>query len=141
MNKPFEHNKFVFSQEIDNNFIFSLYEDDYSYIEEVFFNTLKHLDPDFQSIQTAFKAEDLAALKKAVHKIKPSFGFVGLSETQDICQKFEDFCQPGLSMDIVQPRYDQLVAVLNESKKVLSSEYKKLKAYNASSLWVLAVLS
>lgn len=134
MNQPIGNNKFNFCQEIDNQFLYSLYEDDYLYMEEVFGNTLQHLDADLQSIQTAYKAVDILSLKRAVHKIKPSFGFVGLNETQDICQKFEDSCQPEASIDALQSRYDELIALLNESKKIIGSEYKKLKAYNASLL-------
>src|SRR4030095_11856042 len=89
--------KFIFNEKIDGDYLHSLYEDDYQYIEEIFATTLTHFDNDLSAVREAYSAGDVATLKKAVHKIKPTFGFVGLTSIQQLCAAFEDICQKAAS--------------------------------------------
>ena len=130
MEGKFSTEKFQFNEKIDVRFLHSLYEEDYPYMEEVFGTTLKELSTSQQQIETAYKAGDVAALKKAVHKIKPSFGFVGLMETQEACRQFEDACLAATSIDQLSGQYPALAKTLEESKQIVDAEYNKLKRYN-----------
>jgi HPt (histidine-containing phosphotransfer) domain-containing protein len=126
--------KFIFNEKIDSDYLFSLYEDDYQYIEEIFSTTLTHFDSDLQNIQQAFTAGNLSDLKKAIHKIKPTFGFVGLPMVQQTCKEFEDFCQKATSSNELTSEYQQIVVTLAESKELIASEYNKLKEFNSNFL-------
>ena len=46
-------NKFIFNEKIDSDYIYSMYADDYGYIEEIFGTTLEHYDEDFESLKAA----------------------------------------------------------------------------------------
>jgi HPt (histidine-containing phosphotransfer) domain-containing protein len=126
--------KFIFNEKLDSEYLYSLYEDDYQYIEEIFETTLTHFDEDYNSIRTAFEANNLLELKKAIHKIKPTFGFVGLPLVQHICKEFEDSCQRATASNELITEYQQIVTTLADSKDLIASEYNKLKEFNSNFL-------
>jgi HPt (histidine-containing phosphotransfer) domain-containing protein len=126
--------KFIFNEKIDADYLYSLYEDDYQYIEEIFQTTLKHFNEDLNSIKNAYQTNNISDLKKAIHKMKPTFGFVGLPLVQNICNEFEDFCQKATSSNDLASEYQQIVVTLAESKELIASEYNKLKEFNSNFL-------
>jgi HPt (histidine-containing phosphotransfer) domain-containing protein len=126
--------KFIFNEKLDSEYLFSLYEDDYQYIEEIFQTTLEHFDEDYNSIRNAYESNNLLELKKAIHKIKPTFGFVGLPFVQHICKEFEDLCQSATGSNELISEYQQIVTTLAESKDLIASEYNKLKEFNSNFL-------
>jgi HPt (histidine-containing phosphotransfer) domain-containing protein len=127
-----EHKTFIFNEKIDKELLISLYEDDFLYMEEIFSITLTQLKPDIIHLDSSFEAGDLSALQKAVHKIKPSFGFVGLPATQESCKQFEDACAAATSVGQVASAYSQLSNLLKESVIIIESEHGKFKEYNLS---------
>ena len=126
--------QFIFNEKLDTEYLFSLYADDYGYIEEVLFTTLQHFDQDFDSIQLAFESENIADLGKAVHKIKPTFGFTGLLNTQLICKDFEDKCSAVASVEDLTNEYKHIRNTLIEVKGIIESEHKRLKEFNSNPL-------
>lgn len=134
MSGPNFSKKFIFNEKIDGDYLYSLYEDDYQYIEEIYSTTLTHYDNDMRAIQQTFEANNLAELKKAVHKMKPTFGFVGLPAVQQLCKEFEDICQKATTTDELEAQYQQIVITLAESKKLIATEYSKLKEFNSNIL-------
>jgi HPt (histidine-containing phosphotransfer) domain-containing protein len=134
MIQPNADKKFIFNEKINADSLYSLYEDDYQYIEEIFGTTLQHFDADFKSLQQAYESGDTISLKKAVHKIKPTFGFVGMPGLQEICQNFEDICQKAATTDELEAQYLQIVTTLAAGKELIADQYNKLKEYNAGSL-------
>ena len=89
MNNLKVSNAFVFNAEIDTNYLNSLYGDDYIYLQEVFDTVLKDYQSLTDNIEYSYTSGNLTALRSAVHKIKPVFGFVGLTVVQQQCQHFE----------------------------------------------------
>lgn len=126
--------KFIFNEKIDADYLYSLYEDDYQYIEEIFQTTLAHFNEDYNSIKNAYETNNISDLKKAIHKMKPTFGFVGLPLVQNICSDFEDICQKATSSNDLSSEYKQIVVTLAESKELIASEYNKLKEFNSNFL-------
>jgi HPt (histidine-containing phosphotransfer) domain-containing protein len=127
-------NQFIFNEQIDKDYIYSLYADDYAYIEEMFTTTSQYLDPDIESIQLAYSAGNTADLKRAVHKIKPAFGFAGMLSVQDTCKNFEDMCQEHTSTEELSKEYKNLISILKEGKNIIETERKRLKDFNANQL-------
>jgi HPt (histidine-containing phosphotransfer) domain-containing protein len=126
--------QFIFNEKLDSEYLFSLYADDFAYMEEVFLTTLQHFDQDFDSLQLAYEAENMADLRKAVHKIKPTFGFTGLLNTQLLCKEFEDKCGAVTPVQDLANDYRQIRNTLIEAKGVIESEYKRLKEFNSNPL-------
>jgi HPt (histidine-containing phosphotransfer) domain-containing protein len=124
--------KFIFNEKIDSEYLFSMYADDYAYMEEIFATTLEHYDEDVEALKAAFEAGNLQDLKRAAHKMKPTFGFVGLTSIQEQVKKFEDLCQNVQDTDYLKDDFKQIVTTLAECKDLIASEYQKLKAFNAN---------
>jgi len=134
MSQPTLSKHFIFNEKLNSDYLFSLYADDYPYIEEVFSVTLQHFDQDADAIQEAYAAGNIADLKKGVHKMKPAFGFVGLTDIQNACAGFEEACGKATDTESLKTGYKQLMAILEEGKLILEAEYRKLKDFNANPL-------
>jgi HPt (histidine-containing phosphotransfer) domain-containing protein len=92
MNNPQADNVFNFSPPIDSRYLIDLYAGDYIMIGETFSDVLTEYDEFVHHISASYEQGDRVALKSAVHKIKPLFGFVGLLTLQAECQEFENSC-------------------------------------------------
>jgi HPt (histidine-containing phosphotransfer) domain-containing protein len=132
MNNLKTANAFVFNPEFDVNYLNSLYGDDYNYLQEVF-DTVMH---DYQSltdnIDYNFSSGNLTALRSAVHKIKPVFGFVGLTTVQQLCQDFEQICSAASSPDQLASDFESLKNKISQSKQLIEEEKKKLELFNSN---------
>ncbi|MBY0535942.1 MAG: Hpt domain-containing protein [Chitinophagaceae bacterium] len=121
---------FIFNNKFDTGFLQSMYDDDFTYIQEVFTITLDQLSTDLPVVQTDFEKGDIASLKKSVHKVKPSFGYVGLLGTEQACKDFEDLCGTTSDMAVLIAPFKNLWALLHESKDLLIKELTLLETHN-----------
>ncbi len=122
---------FVFSDAINSQYIIELYAGDYVMIEETFTDVLMEYDGFVQKINTCFRDDDIIALKSAVHKVKPLFGFVGLTDLQTLCLRFENACQ-GSGCAQLAADYAVLFEKLVQAKSIIRDEQARLVAFNQS---------
>ncbi|MBC7848307.1 MAG: Hpt domain-containing protein [Chitinophagaceae bacterium] len=99
-------------------------------MEEIFSITLSQLKPDLNVFKLSFERQDLPSVRQMVHKIKPSFGFVGLPAVQQTCKQFEDLCANATDIDELKTPYIALCNQLDDALIVIESEYFKFKEYN-----------
>lgn len=121
---------FQFNSKIDADYIFSMYEDDYQYIETMFKTVIDHFGEDRDAIITHYRDGQLDELRKSVHKIKPAFGFVGMPAVLDICKDFENKCYEVDSIAKLEIDYLNMVNSLEDAYQVITSEHQKLVSYN-----------
>jgi HPt (histidine-containing phosphotransfer) domain-containing protein len=126
--------QFIFNEKMDKEALYSLYTDDFAYIEEIFATILQHFDADFSTVQLAFENKSMEDLKRAIHKIKPTFGYTGLLETQSMCKNFEDQCAGAASITDITEAYIHIKNELLEAKDIIQNEHIRLKAFNANPL-------
>jgi HPt (histidine-containing phosphotransfer) domain-containing protein len=131
MTDPYLHKNFIFNEKIDREFLFSLYEDDLLYIEEIFKTTLDQLSTVVPDIQATYNDNDVSQLKKLVHKIKPAFGFTGFLDTEKACKVFEDACHEGVNAVELSGLYHPLWKLLVDSMDGMQKQYEKLKEFNS----------
>jgi hypothetical protein len=131
MGRPLSDTSFVFSDAIDSRYIIDLYAGDYQMIEETFDDVLREYDEFVSKIITTYHEGDRAALKSAVHKIKPLFGFVGLTGHQSQCLLFENSC---LSMTAARlaEAFPPFERSLLEAKAMIEKQNQRLAVFNAS---------
>jgi HPt (histidine-containing phosphotransfer) domain-containing protein len=125
-------NAFVFNEEIDTNYLNSLYGDDYVYLQEVFGTVLQDYQSLTDNIEYSYSSGNLTALRSAVHKIKPVFGYVGLTAVQLQCQQFEQICGTVSSPDKLAGDFETLKNKIFQSKQVIEEEKKKLEIFNSN---------
>jgi HPt (histidine-containing phosphotransfer) domain-containing protein len=132
MNNLKSANAFVFNAEIDANYLNSLYGDDYNYLQEIFNTVLEEYVSLTDNIEYSYSSGNLAALKSSVHKIKPVFGFVGLTEVQKLCQHFEQVCGTVSSADQLSGEFETLKNKISQCKQIIEEEKKKLELFNSN---------
>ena len=130
MEKPLANTNFTFNAPIDGEYLIDLYAGDYTMIEETFTDVLREYDDFVERIITTYHEGDIAGLKSAVHKVKPLFGFVGLTGLQSLCLDFENACQKASSAASLAPSFGPLQEQLFHSKSVIASELSRLSAFN-----------
>jgi len=130
MNNQISNKPFIFNEEISTQSISELYGDDYVYVQEVFETVLREYELLTNNIHSCYDSRNIPALKAAVHKIKPIFGFVGLNAVQQQCQQFENVCQNTTSFDSLLNDYSHLNNKLIKSKSLIEEEKKKLEHFN-----------
>jgi HPt (histidine-containing phosphotransfer) domain-containing protein len=121
---------FQFDHRIDTGILYSLYENDYLYIEEIFKTTLKHYDEDVQAFETHRHAGNLEGLKRTAHKIKPGFGFIGMPWVQECCEDFENKCSKTVDIEEIMADYEKLIHQVKECKRIIEADLQKLSEYN-----------
>jgi Hpt domain len=131
MESSSSHKTFLFSDAINSKYIIDLYAGDYVMIEETFTDVLHEYDAFVERLVTGYREKDVPALKSAIHKIKPLFGFVGLLYIQSLCQDFETACQHSDFPALVEP-FNLLKANILNAKSVIESEKIRLSSYNRS---------
>jgi HPt (histidine-containing phosphotransfer) domain-containing protein len=132
MNNLKTANIFVFNPEFDKNYLNSLYGDDYNYLQEVFDTVLQDYQTLTDNIEFSYSSGNITSLKSAVHKIKPVFGFVGLTAVQQLCQEFEKICSAASSPDQLSADFESLKNKIIRSKQLIEEEKKKLELFNSN---------
>jgi len=131
METPLSDKKFQFSAAINSQYIIDLYAGDYIMIEETFTDVLHEYDAFVTRIVTSFQENDRPALKSAIHKIKPLFGFVGLTSLQAWCLQFENACLNISDTDLAVS-FDPLREQLLAARAIIEKERMRLAEFNHS---------
>ena len=129
MSNPPSYNAFHFSPPIDSKYLIELYAGDYAMIGETFTDVLTEYDVFVQHINDSYEQGDRMALKSALHKIKPLFGFVGLLTLQAECQDFENSCLQAELGDLAA-RFTALKDNLLKIRTLIETEKERLQQFN-----------
>ena len=129
MEPPLSNRTFRFSDAINSPYIIELYAGDYVMIEETFADVLHEYEGFVQRIITSYQEKDRAALKSAVHKIKPLFGFVGLTPLQTRCLQFENSCLEAGDEELALT-FSALREHLLEARSIIEKERDRLAEFN-----------
>lgn len=98
-------------------------------IGETFTDVLTEYDVFVQHINDSYEQGDRVALKSAVHKIKPLFGFVGLLVLQAECQDFENSCLQA-ETGALAASFTSLHDKLRKIRTVIETEKDRLLQFN-----------
>lgn len=129
MDNSLTDNTFNFSPPIDSRYLIELYAGDYAMIAETFSDVLMEYHEFVRQILVGYERGDRTALKSAVHKIKPLFGFVGLLTLQAQCQEFENSC---LTADAgaLAGSFHRLKDKLLNVRELIETEKVRLEHFN-----------
>ena len=133
MNNPSAINSFIFNTEIDSGYLQSLYGDDYVYVQEIFATVLNDYGSLADNIEYSYSSGNLTTLRAAVHKMKPVFGFIGMTVVQQECQEFENLCGTVASPEMLTRDFEALKNKIFQCRQVIEEEMKKLEIFNRQS--------
>lgn len=83
-------NQFSFSKELDSEYLMAAYGSDVEYALDMFETYTEIIQDDITLISDSISTNDMVTLKKQLHRIKPTFTMVGISEISKIIEKLED---------------------------------------------------
>jgi HPt (histidine-containing phosphotransfer) domain-containing protein len=119
---------FRYNKLIDPAILSSLYENDSAFIRKIFQSFLDNgLDGDLRQIESCLSSGDTDGLRKVIHKIKPAFGFVGLTSIEEQCREMELLCVSGRSLNDLTEKITDLLNDMQAGKKAIEDDLQKLK--------------
>jgi len=122
---------FMYNELIDPVILSNLYENDYAFIQKIFQSFLDSgLDGDLQQVDTCFTSDDTDGLRKVIHKLKPAFGFVGLTSIEEQCREMELLCANGRSLNDLTEKITELLNAMRAGKKAIEDDLQKLIRFN-----------
>jgi hypothetical protein len=118
---------FIFSEYFDISFLEELYDGDLPAAVEVFNSAHIQILDELGIAADYFQKGDITSVKKVYHKIKPLFGYVGLTEVQDFVHRFEESCQHAARTAQLQTAYDHINEIIGEAIIRIQQESERLK--------------
>jgi HPt (histidine-containing phosphotransfer) domain-containing protein len=120
-----------YNELIDQAILSSLYENDHAFIQKIFQSFLdNNIDGDLQHIESCFTSGDTEGLRKVVHKLKPAFGFVGLTSVEERCREVELLCGNDRSLNDLTEIITDLIIDMRAGKKAIEEDLQKLILFN-----------
>lgn len=99
-------------------------------MEEIFTLSLEQVRKGITPVGEALRKGETAAAGSLIHKLKPSFGFVGMTKAEQLCAQFERACSENISFATDPERIDPFLHALTEAEQTLTEELEKMKRYN-----------
>jgi hypothetical protein len=118
---------FSFSYPLDQQFLESLYGDDLSYACEVFEEFLKNTKTGLEEIRHSCRENDLKKVRQQLHKMKPTFGFVGLTPLTEKTEKLIVACDASSSIKNIEPECIGLFNEIEGSFGLIEAELERMK--------------
>ena len=118
---------FIFSEYFDISFLEELYNGDLPAAVEVFNSAHIQIVDELGIAAEYFQKGDIVSVKKVYHKIKPLFGYVGLTEVQDFVHRFEERCQNAESIGQLQAAFEHINEIIGEAIIRIQQESERLK--------------
>lgn len=110
------------AMKIDEARLMELYGGDPEYIAEMISTFLTDIVPDIQLLPSLFKQNDMDELARMIHKLKPTFGMVGLPMLQDKMIELENAVKQGAEQKLIESYCDAIVAETNTVLPLLEKE-------------------
>ena len=83
--------KSFYLADLDSDYLYSFYEDDYESASEMFEMFLNEIVPELEDLKIAFENKDYVLSRSLVHKMKPTFAMVGMTWVTNKFSNIEQF--------------------------------------------------
>jgi HPt (histidine-containing phosphotransfer) domain-containing protein len=122
-----ENVSLVFDQRLDTEFLQSIYEDDMEHAMMVFSQFL-HMAPALMGeIEESFQSGAVESFRQKVHKIKPVFSFVGLTNLTQKAEVLEKKCKEVSKIHEVSDLYHELKKQYSQGFPIIEKEAKRFE--------------
>lgn len=122
---------FVFSPTLDQTFLSSLYDDDLLYAQEIFRGFLAETKIEFEKIKNDYLQDELKGMRQKLHKIKPTFSFVGLTALSEKTESVIKACDESSHVSETEPGCSALFMAIEDSFLIVEKELLRMKDYMA----------
>lgn len=125
---------FLFSPELNFEFLKELYGDDLQQAEMVFESTVQQLRSEQQLAESRFHDGDIPGLKKVIHKMKPLLGYIGLNGYMEEFAAFEKICLESGTATYAEKGFHHIRDLTDHAIKTAEKEFLRLKEHNTQYL-------
>ena len=120
--------RFDFSQGLDQSYIHNLYEDDMSYALEMFTTFTEIIDDEVAVLELYFKNKNVEGIRGQVHKIKPTFSMVGLTDINKICEEIENSASSE-NMDSTVMMFEKMKSLISKKISIVRKEVDRISEF------------
>jgi len=113
-----ENDEFIFSNELDYEFLRKTYSENLAFGEKMFSIFLKTIPQELASIDKAMQISDYDSLKSIAHKIKNNYIWVGLQAISSLVYKIET---------AARAKSPEIVKLLHDFKREQNSIFELIK--------------
>ncbi|MFT4679129.1 MAG: signal transduction histidine kinase/CheY-like chemotaxis protein [Flavobacteriales bacterium] len=128
-----EKREFVFDSILCNQILDDFYEGDIEYARDMFSIFLKNISDYMHQLATLTAGKDCETLASILHKIKPTFPMVGLSNHYKEVSLLEESTKKGdINGDEFRRQMTNFIDSVNEIVPIIESELKRMNEYIAN---------
>jgi PAS domain S-box-containing protein len=118
---------FSYHPTLNHEMLADLYGNDYTYAREMFEMFLEHSLPEFKKFRELIAAKKWGDVAKLAHKLKPSFGMVGLPAMEEQMQELELSANVHTSDTLIKRMMLQIEKSLPEIEEILRLDLNRLR--------------
>jgi PAS domain S-box-containing protein len=124
-----DESDFKFNKRLNADLLADLYGKDMSYAYVMFEMFLTTALPEFDTLKTAISEKNIAEIARLAHKLKPTFGMVGLSDMEEKMQALEHAAKKKEAPSVWQPLFDDVEKNMDNAVNAVRRDFDKLKKY------------
>ncbi len=121
---------FSFNEQLDVDFLLSIYEDDVDHAEMVFQTFISSIDQHLHELEKSFSGGDTEVFRKKIHKLKPVLSFVGLTGLTGKAELLERTCGNTKDIRMLSAPYNSFKDEIAAMLPIIKQDLEKLKALN-----------
>ncbi len=118
---------FSFDLRLDEEFLESMYEGDVEHASEIFSLFIDMAPGLVKDIDESFAHGAVEPLRSKVHKLKPTFSFVGLTTLTKNAEELEEKCKGTSDISDIKDLYNELKNNYSQSFPIIEKELERLK--------------
>jgi HPt (histidine-containing phosphotransfer) domain-containing protein len=116
------------NKKLDTRFLYSIYEGDTEHAAIVFENFLKTSPNQITDIKQTYTTGNVEEFRRKMHKVKPIFSFVGLTNLTIKAEIIEKTCLKISELENVNELFVEFLDELEDFLPIVKEEYKRLIA-------------
>ncbi len=121
-----QENILNYDSRLDWAFLESIYENDKENAAIGFGHFLKCYPAQFNELEVSFSSGDVNTFRQKIHKLKPTFSFVGLTHVTAKAETMEKKCSENIDIANLHDLYLDFKNTLCELIPVVKQEYNRL---------------
>lgn len=122
-----EHKAFAFDENLDSDFLYSLYGDDTDHAAMMFNEFLASVPSLMGEIEQSYCDNEIENFRQKVHKVKPVFSFVGLTQMTRKAEILEGMCSDLANTGVFRETYEELKIQYSKSMLIIEREANRLQ--------------
>jgi HPt (histidine-containing phosphotransfer) domain-containing protein len=114
--------------DLDTEFLNSTYSDDAETAAMMFENYLQELPENLKLLEDSYNNQDIQSFRQLIHKQKPSFSYVGLTDITDKFQQLQIKCQQVDDLLTYKEEIQYAFSRIRSSTPLIQSTLERLRA-------------